>query len=146
MTRFSTEKSNIIKLLVLSTILLLLGLSVYLCFINPIINAESIIVLVISGLIIFLFAWIWFGTYYQLFKDRLIVTSGPFIWVIKIKDINYLRLNQMTFVGMYKATLSTSGIEIKYKKRRSLFISPMPQHKFIEKLKELDNRIEIKER
>jgi hypothetical protein len=109
-------------------------------------NAETIIAGIISGLVIFLLLWIWFGTYYQLSKGKLIATSGPFIWNIKISDIDFIRLNQNTFGGMNRATLSMNGIEIRYNKHRSLFISPMPQEIFIMELKELNTKIEIKER
>jgi hypothetical protein len=109
-------------------------------------NAETIIAGIISGLVIFLLLWIWFGTYYQLSKDKLVAASGPFVWNIKIIDIDFIRLNQKTFGGMYKATLSMKGIEIRYNKDRSLFISPIQQEIFIERLKELNTKIEIKEK
>jgi len=109
-------------------------------------NAETIIVVIISGLVIILLLWIWFGTYYQLSKDKLVAASGPFIWNIKISDIDFIRLNQNTFGGMYKASLSMKGMEIRYNKRRSLHISPVQQEIFIKRLKELNTKIEIKEK
>jgi len=145
-TRFLTEKSGLIKFLIISTILILFGLISYLCFIVRMLNAETIIAGIISGLVIFLLLWIWFGTYYQLSKDKLVAASGPFVWNIKIIDIDFIRLNQKTFGGMYKATLSMKGIEIRYNKDRSLFISPIQQEIFIERLKELNTKIEIKEK
>jgi hypothetical protein len=145
-TRFLTEKSGLIKFLIISTILILLGLISYLCFIVRMLNVETIVSGIISGLVIFLLIWIWFGTYYQLSKDKLVATSGPFIWNIKISDIDFIRLNQKTFGGMYKATLSMNGMEIRYNKHRSLFISPLQQEIFIKRLKELNTKIEIKEK
>jgi hypothetical protein len=145
-TRFLTEKSGLIKFLIVSTILILLCLISYLCFILRMLNVETIVSGIISGLVIFLLLWIWFGTYYQLSKDKLVATSGPFIWNIKISDIDFIRLNQKTFGGMYKATLSINGMEIRYNKHRSLFISPMQQEIFIKRLKELNTKIEIKEK
>ena len=145
-TRFLTEKSGLIKFLIISTILILFGLISYLCFIVRMLNAETIIAGIISGLVIFLLLWIWFGTYYQLSKDKLVAASGPFVWNIKIIDIDFIRLNQKTFGGMYKASLSMNGMEIRYNKHRSLFISPVQQEIFIERLKELNTKIEIKEK
>jgi len=145
-TRFLTEKSGLITFLIISTILILLGFISDLCFIVRMLNAETIIAGIISGLVIFLLLWIWFGTYYQLSKDKLVASAGPFVWNIKISDIDFIRLNQKTFGGMYKATLSINGIEIRYNNHRSLFISPMQQEIFIERLKELNAKIEIKER
>ncbi len=145
-TRFLTEQSGLIQFMIISAILILLGLISYLCFIVRMLNAETIIAGIISGLVIFLLLWIWFGTYYQLSKDTLIAASGPFVWNIKIGDIHLIRLNQKTFGGMYKATLSMNGIEIRYNKHRSLFISPVQQEIFIEKLKELNPKIEITEK
>jgi hypothetical protein len=145
-TRFLTEKSGFIKFVILSAILILLVLISYLCFMVRILNAETIIIGIISGLVIFLLLWIWYGTYYQLSKDKLIAASGPFVWNLKIGDIDFIRLNQKTFGGMYKATLSMNGIEIRYSKHRSLFISPMQQDIFIKRLKELNSTIEIIEK
>ena len=145
-TRFLTEKSGLIKFLILSTILLMLVFISYLCFIIRMLNAETIITGIISGLVIILLLWIWFGTYYQLSKDKLVAASGPFVWNIKISDIDFIRLNQNTFGGMYKASLSMKGMEIRYKKRRSLYISPVQQETLIKRLKELNTKIEIKEK
>ena len=145
-TRFLTEKSGLIKFLIISTILILLSLISYLCFIIRMLNAETIIAGIISGLVIFLLLWIWVWTYYSLSKDKLVAVSGPFVWNIKISDIDFIRLNQNTFGGMNRATLSMNGIEIRYNKHRSLFISPMPQEIFIMELKELNTKIEIKEK
>ena len=114
-TKFLTEKSGLIKFLIFSTILVLLGLISYFCFMVSMLNAETIIAGIISGLVIVLLLWIWFGTYYQLSKDKLVAASGPFVWNIKIRDIDFIRLNQNTFGGMYKATLSMNGMEIRYK-------------------------------
>ena len=145
-TRFLTEKSGLIKFLIISTILILLGLISNLCFIIRMLNAATIIAGTISGVMIFLLVWIWFGTYYQLSKDRLVAASGPFVWNIKISDIDFIRLNQKTFGGMDKATLSMNGIEIRYNKHRSLFISPLQQEIFIKRLKELSSKIVIIEK
>ena len=145
-TRFLTEKSGMIKFLISSVILVLLGLISYLCFIVRKLNAETIIAGIISGLVIVLLLWIWFGTYYQLSKDKLVAASGPFVWNIKISDIDFIRLNQNTFGGMYKASLSMNGMEIRYNKHRSLFISPIQQEIFIQRLIELNTKIEIKEK
>ena len=145
-TRFLTEKSGLIKFLIFSTILVLLGLISYFCFMVSMLNAETIIAGIISGLVIVLLLWIWFGTYYQLSKDKLVAASGPFVWNIKIRDIDFIRLNQNTFGGMYKATLSMNGMEIRYNKRRSLFISPIQQEIFIQRLRELNTKIVIKEK
>ncbi|NVO21623.1 MAG: PH domain-containing protein [Bacteroidetes bacterium] len=145
-TRFLTETSGLIRFLIGSTIIILLGLICYLIFMVGILNAETIIIGVVAGSVILLLLWIRFGTYYQLFKDKLVAASGPFVWNIKIRDIEYIRLNQSTFGGTYKATLSLNGMEIRYGRNRSLLISPRQQERFINKLKELNSRIEIKER
>jgi len=143
-TIFLTEKSGLTTLLILSTVLILLGLISYLFIIIRTLNAETIIVGIISVLVIILLLWIWFGTYYHLSEEKLVAVSGPFVWNIEIRDIDSIRLNQKIFGGMYKATLSMNGMEIKYNKRRSLFISPVQQEIFITRLKELNIKIEIK--
>ena len=145
-TKFLTEKSGLIKFLIFSTILVLFGLISYFCFMVSMLNAETIIAGIISGLVIVLLLWIWFGTYYQLSKDKLVAASGPFVWNIKISEIDFVRLNQKIYAGMFKATLSMNGMEIRYNKHSSLFISPSQKEIFIARLKELNTKIEIKEK
>lgn len=145
-TRFRSEISAHFRLVISITLLLLVLLDGYVLFWVSEINVESIVVLATSGIAIFLLVWIRFGTYYKIDREKLYVASGPFSWNILIKDIQSIRLHQKTWGGTYKAALSTHGIEIRYKKRRSIMISPVLQDKFVAILKGLNQTIEVKER
>jgi hypothetical protein len=96
--------------------------------------------------VIGLFIWIWTNTYYLIKENKLHIKSGPFFWKIPISDINVIRLNQRTVGGILKPTLSWQSIEIKYKKYRSIFITPDRQEDFINRLKEKNGKIEIKQK
>ncbi len=56
-----------------------------------------------------------------------------------------IRLNQKTIGGTWKLTLSWNCMEIKYKKSRSIYITPERQDDFIHQLKTINHNIEIKQ-
>ena len=55
-----------------------------------------------------------------------------------------IRLNQKTIGGTIKPTLSWNSIEIRYKKHRSVFVTPERQDEFVGRLKSINDKIEIK--
>ena len=107
---------------------------------------ELIVGLIITTLVSGLFLWIWIGTNYIIDNDFLIAKSGPLIWRVPIREISYVRLNQKTIGGTWKPTLSWNCIEIRYKKYRSIFITPEKQNDFLGQLKQINDKIEIKEK
>lgn len=109
-------------------------------------NANGLLISIIFALIpVGLFIWIWINTYYIIDNEILIAKSGPIVWKVPIKEISMVRLNQKTIGGTWKPTLSWNCIEIKYKKYRSIFITPERQDDFISRLKQVNSQIEIKE-
>jgi hypothetical protein len=90
-----------------------------------------------------LFIWVWFGTYYLISNDVLKATSGPFNWRIKVQDINKIKLNQPTILGIIKFSLSFRSIEVIYKKYDSIFIMPENQDEFIQDLKSMNPNIVV---
>ena len=103
---------------------------------------SSLLVLITIGL----FLWLWCGTYYLIDNEILIAKSGPLTWKIPIKEILFIRLNQDTIGGTWKLTLSWKCIELKYKKSRSIFISPNNESDFLDKLVKINPQIEIKQK
>jgi hypothetical protein len=101
---------------------------------------SSLIVILVSGL----FLRIWFGTYYIIDDEILIAISGPLKWRIPIHEIAFIRLNQRTIGGTWKPTLSWDSIEIRYRKSKSIFITPDNQTEFLSDLKKINNEIVIK--
>lgn len=106
--------------------------------------SELLISIIITAMSVGLFLWIWIDTYYIIDNETLIAKSGPMIWKVPIKEISFIRLNQKTIGGIWKPTLSWDCIEIKYKKYRSISITPVKQDDFIGQLKQLNVNIEIK--
>jgi hypothetical protein len=146
--KYSGKKSRSFGLfLLLSSIVILfvtIGLPI---LVNKSLDSTG---LIISSLIILptlgLFLWAWIDTFYLIDKDNLKVKCGPFVWRINVLDIKIIRLNQKTIGGTMKPTLSWSSIEIRYKKYRSIFISPERQEDFISQLKSINDKIEIKQK
>jgi hypothetical protein len=106
--------------------------------------------LIIAGLIVIptlgLFLWAWLDTFYLIDKENLKIKCGPFMWRINVSDIKTIRLNQKTIGGTMKPTLAWNSIEIRYKKYRSIFITPERQDDFVSRLKEINDKIEIKQK
>lgn len=106
---------------------------------NKIIFVSLFIVFPVLGL----FLWIWFGTFYTIDNDVLKAKSGPFFWRIKVREINKIKVNQPTVVGIIKLTLSFRSMEVIYKKYNSIFICPKDQDEFLEDLKMINTSIEV---
>lgn len=95
--------------------------------------------------------YFWKQQYYAINGNILKVVFGLKSWEIIIQDIQVIRLHQKpTAAANYfgnggVASLSMEGIIIKYKKQYSIFVSPLDQEAFIEKLKEINSHIELRE-
>jgi hypothetical protein len=126
------------------------GLILVLLFGLPIISKSPITLYaltfkcLVSILLIGLLIWFWTGTFYTIDKEKLIIKSGPFHWIISIPDIKTIRTNQNTIGGIIKPTLSWKCIEIDYGKFKTISISPVNQDRFINILKDFNKTIEIK--
>ena len=103
---------------------------------------TCLVVVPVSGL----FLWAWMATYYLIENEILIAKSGPFLWRVPIKEISLIRLNQETFGGTWKLTLSWKCMEIKYRRVRSIFISPANENEFLDRLLKINPKIDIKQK
>jgi len=147
-TKFTVKKSNSFGYFLLISAIVIGFVAIGL----PLISGDSfniaglVVGLIITVLISGLFLWIWLDTYYTIDNEILIAKSGPLIWRVPIREISYVRLNQKTIGGTWKPTLSWNCIEIRYKKYRSIFITPEKQDEFLGQLEQINDKIEIKGR
>ncbi len=108
------------------------------------ITYKSLIISIFTTVpLIAFFIWIWFDTYYIVDQEILKAKNGPFVWRVAIKDINLIRLNQPTIIGVIKPTLSFRSMEIVYNKYNSIFITPEQEDKFLDHLKSICSEIQI---
>jgi hypothetical protein len=144
--KYLCKKDISFGILLMTAVLLIIGLA----YLTVLYGTDSFVVKVIISLIIVsvvgLFLWLWFGTYYVIYQEKLIAKSGPFKWRVSIHEINYVRLHQKTIGGTWKPTLSWNSIEIRDKESKSIFISPDRQTEFISDLINMNNHIIIKDK
>jgi hypothetical protein len=146
--KFKPKRSRSFGILFLIIVILVLAISWFLPRIikEELSTLDNCIVLLVNIVVASFFLWLWEGTFYTIDNKWLVATFGPFRWKVLINEINYIRLNQKVIGGMIKLTLSSDSIEIRYKKRNSIFISPDAQSDFIAELKRVNDKIEIKEK
>ena len=94
--------------------------------------------------VLLLFLWIWVDTSYEITGETLKIRSGPLRWKIDIKTIDKIRLNQDSWAGIWKPTLSWKCIQIRYKKYRAVYITPEQQDDFLKDLEAINPSIDIK--
>tara|TARA_Y100000589_G_scaffold191592_1_gene181445 strand:+ start:15807 stop:16076 length:270 start_codon:yes stop_codon:yes gene_type:complete len=86
--------------------------------------------------------WIYFGTNYELTKEKFIYKCGPIKRAIDINRINKIIKDKTLWVGVKVAT-SRKGLIIKYDKHKEVYISPRTNKSFIDKILEINNQIII---
>lgn len=89
-----------------------------------------------------LFAWIWFGTRYEIGDDLFIYRSGPVRGKIPIKKIKEITPHVRSWSGIRPA-LSFEYLKIRYNTYDDVFIAPKEEDKFIESMKEKNPEIII---
>lgn len=107
-------------------------------------DSEILIYLAITALIIALFAWICFGTYYKIENGFLYHRSGPFFGKMKISSIRKIKYHSGWIVPVtYRPATDTKGIIITYNKFDEVYFSPKELETFINELKSINPEIEL---
>jgi len=107
-------------------------------------DSEILIYLGITALIIALFAWICFGTYYKIENGFLYHRSGPFFGKMKISSIRKIKYHSGWIVPVtYRPATDTKGIVITYNKFDEVYFSPKELETFINELKSINPEIEF---
>lgn len=101
---------------------------------------QSAIGFILYLLVVLLFLWLWFGTHYKLAGNELIVKSGPLKYRVKIQEIHTLK---MTKSILSAPALSSDRIEIRYKQRSTLLVSPENKAEFIKALTKENPAIKV---
>ncbi|WP_228550224.1 PH domain-containing protein [Salinibacillus xinjiangensis] len=104
------------------------------------ITYDSVLGTIISGLIIGLLLWIWFGTGYRVERGVIKVRSGPFKSTIKIGEIKKLSKTKSPFSA---PALSIDRLEILYGKYNIMNISPKNEYEFVQLLVTKNPRIQL---
>lgn len=71
--------------------------------------------------------WIFYGTYYTLSQDRLIVRSGPFRWKVQLEEIVSMQPSRDPIAA---PATSLDRIEIRYADGRTILVSPARKEEF----------------
>lgn len=129
------------------TILGLIGLFIGIIFIgffrqdSPFKSFDWINIILI--LVIGLFIWIYFGTTYQITPTELKYRSGPIHGKIEIQEIREIIVGKTMWSGLKPAT-ATKGLIIKYGKfYDEIYISPVSNSTFVNKILELNSKIRV---
>lgn len=96
-------------------------------------GAPAILFLISIGMAL-LFAWVLLGTNYRFQGAALVITSGPFRWVVPIRDIISVEPTRSARSG---PALSFDRLRIEYgNPRRAIMISPREQARFLTQLQQ----------
>ncbi|NNU34071.1 PH domain-containing protein [Mucilaginibacter sp. S1162] len=104
--------------------------------------AKAYTGLVIISLVIILFLWIWFDTYYVIQGKELLYKSAFIKGVISIESIYEIERNKTMYAGL-KPALAMKGLVVKYNKYDDIYLSPKDADDFIAALKEVNPNINI---
>lgn len=107
-------------------------------------DTELLIYFGVASLIIGLFLWIYFGTYYKIENGYLYHRSGPFFGKMKISSIQKIKYHSGWYVPVvYKPSTDTIGLIIVYNKFDDIYISPKDRDLLVEDLLQKNAEIEI---
>lgn len=107
-------------------------------------DTDVLVYLGISTLVIVLFLWIYFGTYYKIENDYLYHRSGPFFGKMKISSIQKITYHSGWYVPVvYKPSTDIIGLIIVYNKFDDIYLSPKNRELFVKDLITINPKIEI---
>ncbi|MGS2762950.1 PH domain-containing protein [Sinomicrobium sp. M5D2P9] len=141
--KFKSKKDILFRFLILGLNVFLVGITVFVLIIGEVDKHEYWGLILILGVVGLLF-WMYFGTNYELSKDRLIYRCGPLKGKIGLDCIKEIVKGKTLWVGFKPAT-SRNGLIVKYDKYNKIYISPETNESFIEKILELNSDIKVTE-
>ena len=112
---------------------------------NPLSMEQFIVTSAILLSVIAFFVWIWFGTWYEIRKQRLVIRSGPVTLSVPIERITEIHPRQKSTAGLLKFALSRNSIMIVYKPSRTVHIASVNDEDLVGRLREINPGIEVKE-
>lgn len=125
------------------TIVFLLAVIPFLWWDEEILQTEkiwgTILMTILSGFLIYLF----FGTYYIVHSEEILIKNGPIKGKIKINSIHTIICNTTMWVGFWKPATAMNGLIIKYNKFDEIYISPNSNEKFIQEILKIKPEIKI---
>lgn len=110
------------------------GVSTFAMLLDLGITFSSLIMILVFAFI----SWLWFGTYYLIERKKIYIRSGPFRKTVLIENIRSINDTRNCFSA---PALSLDRIEIKGE-GIYILISPKLKLKFVEKLLEVNDKIE----
>ncbi len=142
--KFRSKKDLAFSLTILGINSLLIGLMAV-GIINEELETNEYWILILILAVIGLLFWVYFGTYYELSKEKgLIYKSGPISGRIELERITEIVKGKTLWTG-FKLATSRKGLILKYDKYDEIYISPESNEVFIEKILELNGNIKITE-
>jgi len=128
---FKSRKDTFFKTVIIGTVAILVGLPVYHYFDSGV--QPGLAVHVVNLLVVCLFLWFWFGTYYRLDATHIHYRCGPFRGKIAIDAIRELQRDTTMWSG-FRPALARKGIIVKYNKYDEIYFSPDSNDAFIKVL------------
>lgn len=138
--KFQTEKGAFFRIIWWLTILVLLGIAIWL--IVDVVNMEGpwglnhyilLILSLLSAISSFLMIYTWKSCYYLIDEHNLLIKFGPMNKSIAYDDIKTVRKSSSVYSG---PAFSMNRLEITYKDFRYTVISPENQSTFLKVLQE----------
>lgn len=100
-------------------------------------TGANLITALTVALVLCLFAWLYFTTRYTVTAETLFVKSGPYTWVISLREITSI---EPTRSPASAPALSLDRLLIRYGGDRELIVSPADKRGFVAAIKKRVNR------
>ena len=105
--------------------------------------AVKIFVTILLGSISGFMIWLFYGTFYEINSNEILIQNGPVKGKIQIDSIREIISNTTMWVGFWKPATAMNGLIVKYNKFDELYISPKTNEKFIEEILKINPEIKV---
>ena len=130
-------KFNSAKGFVFPAVIIILAIMAVLSLIVQVYLAAFVI-----GLVLLLFIWMLYNTYYVIKDNQLLYRSAFLKGVISIDAIYEIERNKTMYTGL-KPALATKGLIVKYNKYDDIYLSPKDADEFVEGLIKINPAIRL---